>query len=109
MVFEKYFDNAAFFIYAVITLLGCIYIHIFVPETAHLSDKEKKEIMMPGAKYGRALKPGEKCVVGNEHKSRRTLNLDQVEPSGGDKADPKRRGGSGYTYGDDDNSNPTDM
>ena len=41
---------------------------------AFMSEKEKKEIFMPGATWGRNLRIGEKPFVelGNEHKSSRT-------------------------------------
>ena len=48
-------------------------------ETRGLSETEKKEIYLPGAKYGRNLKPGEVAEgVGNEHKSRRTLRSEAI-------------------------------
>ena len=34
-----------------------------------LTDTEKKEIYMPGAKFGRKLKPGETCQVSTEHQT----------------------------------------
>ena len=63
------------YIAAAFTILSAVFIYFFVGETKGLSDKEKKEIFMPGATWGRPLKDDEKAVpeLGNEHKSRRTI------------------------------------
>ena len=37
--------------------VSVIYFIFFIGETKHLTDKEKKELYVPGAKYGRKLKP----------------------------------------------------
>ena len=45
-----------------------------VGETKGLSEKEKKEIFLPGAKWGRKLRPGEQpfAELGQEHKAEQT-------------------------------------
>lgn len=60
-----------FFIFGGITGVSVIFIYFFVGESKGLSEKEKKEIFMPGATWGRALREGEAAVaeLGNEHKS----------------------------------------
>ena len=72
---EAAITHVGFFsMFGVFNILATIYVFFSVGETKGLSETEKKEIYLPGAKYGRALQPGEKAVgVGNEHKSRRTL------------------------------------
>ena len=68
-----------FTIFGVPMILATIFTFFFVGETKGLSETEKKEIYLPGAKYGRNLKPGEQSVgVGNEHKSRRTLKSESI-------------------------------
>ena len=63
-----------FSMWGIFNVLSTIYVFFSVGETKGLSETEKKEIYLPGAKYGRALKSGEKAVgVGHEHKSRRTI------------------------------------
>ena len=63
-----------FLIFGVFSVLGFAFIFLFVPETDGLSEQEKREIFMPGAKYGRRLKEGEECnLVGIEHKSEMTI------------------------------------
>ena len=64
-----------FFIFGIITLVSVIYIYFNVGETVGLSEKEKKEIFMPGAHWGRKLRNGEQplAALGQEHKSRHTL------------------------------------
>lgn len=39
--------------------IGTVWAYFFVGETRGLSETEKKEIFLPGAKYGRELKAGE--------------------------------------------------
>ena len=57
-----------------------MYIYLYVGEVKGLSEKEKKEIFMPGATYGRKLRPGEKpfAELGQEHKSRHTLRSERL-------------------------------
>ena len=60
--------------FGILMILAAVFCWFFVGETKGLSETEKKEIYLPGAKWGRDLKPGEKAEgVGNEHKSRKTL------------------------------------
>jgi len=72
--------TATFLVYAGITFLGVIFIWFFVGETKGLTEKEKKEIFMPGATWGRELCAGEQAPaeLGNEHKSRRTLRSEMM-------------------------------
>lgn len=56
-------DAGTFIIFGSITTVSCFFIYFFVGETKGLSEKEKKEIFMPGATWGRALKAGEKPFV----------------------------------------------
>ena len=64
-----------FAMFGIIMIVATVFTYFFVGETKGLSETEKKEIYLPGAKFGRTLKPGEKAHkgVGNEHKSRKTL------------------------------------
>lgn len=70
-------QGGTFLFYAMVTLSGVIFIYFFMPETKYLSEKEKKEVFWPGTEYGRALQPNEICRAGVEHKSRRTVRLEQ--------------------------------
>ena len=74
-VFQYYLPNGCFVIFAAVTIAGVIFAINYVPETKHLTDKEKKEIMMPGATWGRPLREGEDCFVGEDHMSKVTLKL----------------------------------
>ena len=60
--------------YGTFSVLGFIYIFLNVPETKGLSKQEKKEVFMPGSKFGRGLKNEEECLVGWEHKSDLTIH-----------------------------------
>ena len=75
-------QGGTFLFYAVFTLVGVVYVYFCMPETKYLSDKEKKEVFWPGTEYGRPLKDGEVCKAGKEHKSRRTVRLEQGEGNG---------------------------
>ena len=59
--------------FGVFSCFGLVFIYFYVPETSGLSEQEKKEIFMPGGKYGRKLKAGEECEVGYEHRSDITI------------------------------------
>ena len=59
--------------FGVFSVIGLLFIMVYVPETSGLSEQEKKEIFMPGGKYGRKLKDGEECEVGYEHRSDMTI------------------------------------
>ena len=48
-----------FLMFGVFSCIGLLFIFIYVPETKHLSEQEKREIFMPGSKFGRKLKPDE--------------------------------------------------
>lgn len=73
-------DAGTFFIFGGITGVSVIFIYIFVGESKGLSEKEKKEIFMPGATWGRALRHGEQPVaeLGNEHKSVKTRQSEML-------------------------------
>ena len=71
---ESYMEidpSFVFWLYGGFTILSIPFIYFFIGETKGLSEKEKKEIFMPGATWGRNLRIGEKPFVelGNEHKS----------------------------------------
>jgi len=74
-----------FILYGFISSIAVVFICIFMGETKNLSEKEKKEIFMPGAVYGRKLHPTEMPFreLGQEHKSRATLRSEmlQLRPS----------------------------
>lgn len=67
-------DFGTFLIFAGITAVSVVFIYCFVGESKGLSEREKKEIFMPGATWGRPLRDGEQAVseLGNEHKSVKT-------------------------------------
>lgn len=58
-----------FLMFGVFSCIGLVFIFFYVPETSGLSEQEKREIFMPGAKYGRKLRDDEECEVGYEHRS----------------------------------------
>ena len=62
-----------FFMFGAFSVIGFMYIFFYVPETKGLSEQEKKEIFMPGSKFGRELKDEEDCQVGWEHRSEFTI------------------------------------
>ena len=65
-----------FFMFGAFSVFGLFYIYLKVPETVGLSEQEKREIFMPGAKYGRKLRPEEECEAGYEHRSELTLHME---------------------------------
>ena len=58
-----------FLMYGVFSCIGFLFVYFYVPETKGLSEQEKREIFMPGAKAGRELMDDEDCLVGYEHRS----------------------------------------
>ena len=52
-------SSGTFFIFGGITAVSVVFIYYFVGETKGLSEREKKEIFMPGATWGRPLRDGE--------------------------------------------------
>lgn len=70
----KWSDFGTFLIFGGLTSVSVVFIYFFVGESKGLSEKEKKEIFMPGAVWGRELKEGERPVaeLGDEHKSIKT-------------------------------------
>lgn len=72
--------EGTFFIFGGLSAVASVFIWFFVGETKGLSEKEKKELFMPGATWGRVLRHGETAVpeLGAEHKSRRTLRSELI-------------------------------
>ena len=52
------------FLLAAFSLFAFCFVFCFVPETYNKSERAKKELFWPGAKFGRNLKPGEECKAG---------------------------------------------
>ena len=52
-----------FYGFGCVMVISVIYFCIYVGETKHLTDKEKKELFVPGGKYGRKLRPGEEQLA----------------------------------------------
>lgn len=75
-VLMEWSNWGTFLIFGGITAVSVVFIYFFVGETKGLSEKEKKEIFMPGATWGRVLKDGEQpySELGQDHFSRRTVN-----------------------------------
>ena len=66
--------SGVFLMFGVFSVAGLFFILARVPETKGVSEQEKREIFMPGSKYGRKLREDEKCDdVGIEHRSVLTL------------------------------------
>mmetsp|Transcript_14901 Transcript_14901/g.20186 ORF Transcript_14901/g.20186 Transcript_14901/m.20186 type:complete len:191 (+) Transcript_14901:1307-1879(+) len=59
----------SFAIYAIAALCGVAFVYFYVPETKGLTEKEKKEMFLPGQKWGRKLRDDE---------SRYTSDSDQL-------------------------------
>ena len=80
-----------FSMFGIITAISVVFIYFYVGETKGLNEKEKKELFMPGATYGRKLFPGEKppAELGQEHKSRATIKSEMLMAGSADFADPK--------------------
>ena len=72
--------EGTFFIFGGITAVSVVFLYFCVGETKGLSEREKKEIYMPGATWGRNLREGEKpfAELGQEHKSRRTIRSERL-------------------------------
>ena len=72
--------EGTFFIFGGITAVSVFFLYFFVGETKGLSEREKKEIYMPGATWGRNLRQGEKpfAELGQEHKSRHTIRSERI-------------------------------
>ena len=52
-------SQGVFFMYGIFCVLGAIFNYFFVAETKGLTEKEKKSLYIPGAKYGRKLRASE--------------------------------------------------
>ena len=58
--FMNWLHPSGFFImYGIFSTLSLLFTYNFIAETRGLTDKQKKELYIPGSKWGRALKPGE--------------------------------------------------
>ena len=58
--FINWLHPSGFFImYGVFSSIAFLFTYHFIAETKGLTDKEKKELYIPGAKWGRALRAGE--------------------------------------------------
>ena len=55
-------EPGTFSLFGIITGISAVFVYFFVGETKGLSDREKKEIFMPGANWGRPLREGELVV-----------------------------------------------
>ena len=66
-------EDYSFFVYGSISVIGFFFVFIFVPETKGLTEKEKKEILRPGGKYGRKL-------TASENATRDINNMSQSVP-----------------------------
>ena len=55
--------SGVFFLFSFFSFLALIFEYYFVAETSGLSEREKKELYIPGAEYGRKLKPYERPRV----------------------------------------------
>ena len=51
--------SGTFTLFAITSLLGFTFVYCFVPETKGLFEREKKELFIPGARYGRGLRKNE--------------------------------------------------
>ena len=59
--------------YGTFSIVGFMFIYLYVPETMGLPEHEKREIFWPGGIAGRKLRPEEECEVGYEHRSDITI------------------------------------
>ena len=64
--------QGVFLIFGIFSIAGYFFVYFFVAETMGLSEKEKKEVFLPGARYGRPIREGEEVDVGEEHQSKYT-------------------------------------
>ena len=56
----NFLSLAGFFaLYGTFTICSILFTYFYVGETKGLSDKQRKELFIPGAKYGRKLRPNE--------------------------------------------------
>ena len=63
--------QGVFFLFAGFSFVAIFYVYFRMDETLGLSEKAKKLLYVPGAKYGRKLRPGEETpeVEGTEDSS----------------------------------------
>ena len=66
-----------FCIYSILALFGFVFVYFKVPETKGLSEKEKKDLFVPGGKFGRKLRPNEKPMAVAEGSSSGQLDSDR--------------------------------
>lgn len=53
--------QGVFFLFAGFSFIAIFYVYFEMDETMGLSEKAKKLLYIPGAKYGRKLRPGEEA------------------------------------------------
>ena len=53
--------QGVFFLFAGFSFIAIFYVYFFMDESKGLSDREKKALYIPGARYGRKLRPGEEA------------------------------------------------
>ena len=49
--------------FSIFSFIAIFYVYFFMDETKGLSDKQKKALYIPGAKFGRELKPYEEPFI----------------------------------------------
>jgi len=54
--------QGVFFLFAGFSFIAIFYVYFRMDETLGLSEKAKKLLYVPGAKYGRKLRPGEEAL-----------------------------------------------
>lgn len=67
--------QGVFALFGLLSIAGYFFVYFYVAETMGLSEKEKKEVYLPGAKYGRQIREGEPVDIGEEHQSAYTREL----------------------------------
>jgi hypothetical protein len=55
--------SGVFLMFSMFSFLACVLEYFFVAETQNLSERERKELYIPGADYGRKLKRNEMVTV----------------------------------------------
>ena len=66
LVTEPLMDSAlqpqgVFFLFAGFSFIAVFYVYFYMAESKGLPEKQKKSLYIPGAKFGRKLKPGEEA------------------------------------------------
>ena len=55
-------SQGVFFMFGIFCAMGALFNYCFVAETKGLSELERKSLYIPGAKYGRKLRPEERGI-----------------------------------------------